>query len=213
MYESFYGLSERPFELGSDLRYLYLPKPHREALSTLEYGILARKGVTVLIGEAGSGKTTLARIIARRTRARFVPFSAVTALGEELGWRGYLQPKLDREGIGPSVPIVGTVWALFHLPLVLLVGYQRTSRPWWTFAFFTVNCVADSYVWTPFSYGAGSLLPAVWFHAFHNIFGQWVFPRLFAARPHSVLGGEAGVLPMLAHVGAAIAVWALAPGR
>ena len=59
MYQHFYGLRELPFELVSDPRYLYLSPGHREALSTLEYGLSAGKAVTVLIGEAGTGKTTL----------------------------------------------------------------------------------------------------------------------------------------------------------
>ena len=67
MYEQFYGLRERPFELGSNLRYLVLPEPHREALSNLEYGITSRKGVTVLTGEVGTGKTTLVRAAISRT--------------------------------------------------------------------------------------------------------------------------------------------------
>jgi general secretion pathway protein A len=61
MYEAFFGFRERPFELSSDLRFLYLPEPHREALSNLVYGISSRKGVTVLTGEVGTGKTTLIR--------------------------------------------------------------------------------------------------------------------------------------------------------
>src|SRR5678816_3624473 len=61
MYEKFYGLNERPFDLTPDPKYLFLTASHREALSNLEYGISARTGVTVLIGEAGTGKTTLIR--------------------------------------------------------------------------------------------------------------------------------------------------------
>jgi general secretion pathway protein A len=59
MYEAFYGLNERPFELLPNLRFLYLPEPHREALGNLTYGLSSRKSVTVLTGEAGTGKTTL----------------------------------------------------------------------------------------------------------------------------------------------------------
>jgi type II secretory pathway predicted ATPase ExeA len=59
MYEKFFGLSEGPFSLTSSPRYLFLTSGHREALSTLEYGIAKRTGITVLIGEAGTGKTTL----------------------------------------------------------------------------------------------------------------------------------------------------------
>src|SRR5262245_22839245 len=59
MYERYYGLRERPFDLTPDPRYLFLSEKHREALSHLHYGIAGRKGITVLIGEAGTGKTTL----------------------------------------------------------------------------------------------------------------------------------------------------------
>ncbi len=61
MYEEFYGLRELPFELTSNPKYLVLTPGHREALSNLEYGLFAAKAVTVLIGEAGTGKTTLLR--------------------------------------------------------------------------------------------------------------------------------------------------------
>jgi general secretion pathway protein A len=59
MYESFFGLSERPFDLTPNPKYLFLTAKHREALSNLQYGISGRKGITLLIGEAGTGKTTL----------------------------------------------------------------------------------------------------------------------------------------------------------
>lgn len=61
MYERFFGLDERPFELTPDLRYLLLTATHQEALAALEYGVSARKGITLLVGEAGTGKTTLVR--------------------------------------------------------------------------------------------------------------------------------------------------------
>jgi general secretion pathway protein A len=61
MYEKFYGLRERAFELTPDPRFLILTDGHREALSNLEYGITYRRGFTVLIGEAGTGKTMILR--------------------------------------------------------------------------------------------------------------------------------------------------------
>ncbi len=59
MYQAFYGFNERPFQLTPNPRYLYLSPKHREALATLRYGLTASLGVTVLVGEAGTGKTTL----------------------------------------------------------------------------------------------------------------------------------------------------------
>jgi general secretion pathway protein A len=61
MYERYYGLAERPFELTPNPRFLLLTPAHREALNTIDYGISAQKGLTVLIGDAGTGKTTLLR--------------------------------------------------------------------------------------------------------------------------------------------------------
>ena len=67
MYEQYFGLRERPFELTPDPRYLLLTPGHREALSNLEYGIIGRKPITLLTGEAGTGKTTLLRRVLRTT--------------------------------------------------------------------------------------------------------------------------------------------------
>lgn len=61
MYESFFGLRERPFDLTPNPRFLLLTGKHREALSNLKYGLRSGRGLTVLVGEAGTGKTTLIR--------------------------------------------------------------------------------------------------------------------------------------------------------
>jgi general secretion pathway protein A len=61
MYLEFFGFSALPFELTPDPRFLYLTPGHQEALSTLQYGVMSGKGLTVLTGEAGLGKTTLLR--------------------------------------------------------------------------------------------------------------------------------------------------------
>ena len=59
MYQDFYGLRDLPFELTSNPGYLFLTPRHREALGNLQYGLSAAKAVTLLLGEAGTGKTTL----------------------------------------------------------------------------------------------------------------------------------------------------------
>src|SRR5687767_10317389 len=70
MYEQFYGLVARPFDLTPDPRYLVLTTVHREALNNLKYAIASRKGVTLLIGEAGTGKTTVIRAAIERQPVR-----------------------------------------------------------------------------------------------------------------------------------------------
>jgi general secretion pathway protein A len=59
MYIEFYGLDALPFELSPDPKYLMMTPRHREALANLQYGISARKSLTLMTGEAGTGKTTL----------------------------------------------------------------------------------------------------------------------------------------------------------
>ena len=61
MYLDFYGLCELPFELTPNPNFLYLAPGHREALANVQYGLATAKAVTVLTGEAGTGKTTLIR--------------------------------------------------------------------------------------------------------------------------------------------------------
>jgi len=59
MYKTFFGLKDNPFNVNPDPRYLFLTKEIEEALSGLMYGIQNRKGFITLIGEVGTGKTTL----------------------------------------------------------------------------------------------------------------------------------------------------------
>jgi type II secretory pathway predicted ATPase ExeA len=70
MYEQFFGLRERPFDLTPNPRFLVMTDGHREALSNLEYAIASRKGVTLLLGEAGSGKTTVIRAAVEQATSR-----------------------------------------------------------------------------------------------------------------------------------------------
>ena len=72
MYQEFYGLKERPFELTANPGFLFLTGKQREALSILEYGLFAAKSLTLLIGDAGTGKTTLIQAAFASDRCRDV---------------------------------------------------------------------------------------------------------------------------------------------
>jgi len=56
--------------------------------------------------------------------------NVVPALGEELGWRGWLLPKLLPLGVVPALLISGVIWGLWHAPLILL-GYNYGNAPGW----------------------------------------------------------------------------------
>ena len=61
MYEAFYGLSSRPFQLSPDPHFYFGSKQHRRAKAYLEYGISRNEGFIVITGEIGAGKTTMLR--------------------------------------------------------------------------------------------------------------------------------------------------------
>ncbi len=63
MYLEYYNLSEFPFNITPDPRFLYFAKHHQEAFDHLMYGIQGRRGFIELTGEVGSGKTTLCRAV------------------------------------------------------------------------------------------------------------------------------------------------------
>ena len=63
MYEQHFGLTERPFSIAPDPRFLYMSQQHREALAHLLYGIGEGGGFVQLTGEVGTGKTTICRCL------------------------------------------------------------------------------------------------------------------------------------------------------
>ncbi len=61
MYESFYGLTAKPFQLNPDPSFYYASKQHRRAKAYLEYGVSRNEGFIVITGEIGAGKTMVLR--------------------------------------------------------------------------------------------------------------------------------------------------------
>ena len=66
MYESYYGLRAKPFQLKPDPNFFFGSKGHKRAMSYLEYGLGQREGFIVITGEVGAGKTTLVRNLFRK---------------------------------------------------------------------------------------------------------------------------------------------------
>ena len=66
MYAEFYGLNELPFALTPDPRFIYFTPSHTEVMANLHYGIESGKGLVVVTGEVGTGKTTILRWMMQR---------------------------------------------------------------------------------------------------------------------------------------------------
>jgi len=71
VYLDYYGLSEAPFDITPNPRFLFYSAKHREAINHLLYGIRERKGFVQLTGEVGAGKTTLCRAMLEQLDGHF----------------------------------------------------------------------------------------------------------------------------------------------
>ncbi|MFP5405546.1 MAG: XrtA/PEP-CTERM system-associated ATPase [Gammaproteobacteria bacterium] len=79
MYESFYGLTGKPFQLSPDPGFFFRSRGHRRAMAYLEYGLHQAEGFIVVTGEVGAGKTTLVQQLLQRLPVdNVVPVQIVT---------------------------------------------------------------------------------------------------------------------------------------
>jgi membrane protease YdiL (CAAX protease family) len=106
-----------------------------------------------------------------------------TALGEEIGWRGFLLPRLAaRMGFTIGCLTSGIVWAVWHYPGLLWAGYDAgTSKPY-ELACFTAMIVSLSFILGWLRLKSGSLWPCAVLHASHNLFIQAIFDGMTASK-------------------------------
>lgn len=133
----------------------------------------------------------------------------LTALGEEIGWRGYLQPRLDAAGVRYSVVLVSIAELIYHAPMIAGAGYVAAGGFFTSATLFAAMGLPLTFLWAFESYRARSLWPAVFFHSFHNTVSQWLFPKFFAGGENELWLGESGVLPAGCYVvvGFGLFVW------
>lgn len=131
---------------------------------------------------------------------------AAGAIGEEFGWRGYLQPRLYDLGAPFAMGIVILVETLFHVPLILLAGYLAGDRPAATIVLFFALGFGLTPVWTWTTYRWQSLWVAIWFHTFHNAISQTILPKALGAGDPLMLG-ESGILPVASYLAAALVMF------
>jgi CAAX protease family protein len=102
-----------------------------------------------------------------------------TALGEEIGWRGFLVPELAKKMSYTKVSLLsGIVWAAWHSPLLLFADYNAGTNRWYALGCFTVMVVSGSFIFAWMRLKSRSLWPAAVLHASHNLFIQTVFDNM-----------------------------------
>jgi membrane protease YdiL (CAAX protease family) len=120
--------------------------------------------------------------------------SMSSALGEEIGWRGFLLPRLTaRFGFGAGSILSGLIWALWHYPSILFEGYSSAAPKWYSLVCFTLMVMPLSVVLGWLRLKSGSLWPCAVLHASHNLFIQRIFDPMTAESGAAVyVTGEFG---------------------
>src|SRR5246127_162063 len=100
MYRKFYKLTRNPFEVSPDPYFFYPTPRHNEALALLNYGVLRRKGVVVVTGEVGTGKTLLVRCLMDSLALQKVAFAYI--YNPILSVQGFLEQVLTDLGLSAA---------------------------------------------------------------------------------------------------------------
>jgi membrane protease YdiL (CAAX protease family) len=127
----------------------------------------------------------------------FIPLlisSALSAAGEELGWRGFAYPVLEKE-FGPvkAVIINGFIWALWHLPLILGGVYQSNVNIVYGIITFFVLVMLVTVIYCWLRSISGSVITAILLHAVHNELDQLYLQPLSSNEKVPYLAGEQGI--------------------
>jgi len=140
------------------------------------------------------------------------------ALGEEIGWRGFLTPALDsRFGFTRGALLTGVVWAVWHFPLMFFSNYNSATPLWYATPCFVVEVLSLSVVMAWIRMRSGSLWTGALAHASINLFNQGFFAPL--TTPNGSVTAyaidESGAILPLVLLAAAVFVWKMrdsAPG-
>ena len=95
MYASFYGLKDEPFRLTPDPRYLHLSEPHQKALTAVLEGILYRKGLVMITGPIGTGKTTIVHSALQLLSDKKMPVKSALLFNPTLTREEFFEMMLD----------------------------------------------------------------------------------------------------------------------
>ena len=88
-------------------------------------------------------------------------------LGEEIGWRGFMNPRLKRIFGRRGLIVGGTIWAIWHLPMILL-GHNYPDHPWTGFLVWIPICICMNILLDQVAEKSGSVVPCALAHGMMN---------------------------------------------
>jgi len=124
--------------------------------------------------------------------------SAISAFGEELGWRGYMVPRLVESGVPQPFLISALIWCFWHVPLILWGGYAVGPSPLLSALLFIGAITPVGLLFARWRMASGSVWPPVIAHASWNVVIQGVFDRSSTGADAALWIGESGILTVVA---------------
>lgn len=120
--------------------------------------------------------------------------SCLYAFGEEVGWRGYMVPRLVEAEVRSPAVVSGLIWCFWHVPLILWGGYATSAYPLFSAAMFVVSIMPVALLYFRWRMTTGSIWPVVIAHGAWNVVIQSVFDRYTHGANAAIWTGESGVL-------------------
>jgi membrane protease YdiL (CAAX protease family) len=133
----------------------------------------------------------------------------IAALGEEIGWRGFLVPVLaSKYGFAATALISGAIWTAWHVPIIVFGDYNGGTPAWYGVTCFAACVLGVGFLFAWLRMASGSVWPCVMLHAVHNTYVQEVFTPLTASTGHTAwfIDEFGAVLPVAIIVAAILAI-------
>lgn len=124
----------------------------------------------------------------------YVLISLITALGEEIGWRGFMLPAfMKRIGDKGALAAVSIFWCLWHFPLLIFGDYMEGTPLWYQLIAFTLCIFPVGIIAGILTIQSKSVWPAAFLHAAHNAYDQAVFGVITKGDDRMFFVSETGV--------------------
>jgi uncharacterized protein len=157
--------------------------------------------VVPLVGDTASPVTIFVATLALAATIGTI-ISALSAAGEEIGWRGYMLTRLIDAGVPRPILVSGVIWGLWHVPLIWEgLAYADSPSPVLATVVVMVGAVSFAYVLARMRLETGSIWPPLALHASYNSIIQLAFDKATTGAGAPLwVGMEAGILVMLTTV-------------
>lgn len=139
-----------------------------------------------------------------------ITINTVFALGEEIGWRGFLHKELGYMGVWKSGLLIGAIWGFWHAPLVIQ-GYNFPQNPFLGVVMMTIACAPLGLIMSYFVQRSGTVMSAGFFHGVFNAVAGLTLAILDDVT--DVLHNPFGVTAIITYTGFALLLYGLERSR